>query len=372
MDYYPAHRYVPEPTLQNVVRVGAAVGTGYVMNVDPYKVGMNAYKAGKYVYKGGKSAYKDYMSTPNKGGAAPLKGKSQRRKKVRTHCKGVKGKAGKEICSIKKAIKELRYSENASLGQMTYRDLVVGRILSFNNKQKVSNQAGSTTTSMESTLAFLKFFDPNNGETLLTADGGAGTYQREYRFKSVTSNILLRNNYQSDAKLKVYLCKPKIDSSTSPGAAWTNGIVDNGNVTDKDDLNQFASDYDVFRDIWSAKLLGKFTLSPGQSTSVSHTEKDIIFDPATIDGISETYQKAMKSFTFLVVLEGTLSHDTISDQQGIAAAGVDYIKKTTYVVSYDAGANISYVHLASSLDTPSNVFVQSHQPIPQNISYKVG
>jgi len=304
-----------------------------------------------------------------KGNAKPLKGKRQRKKPKRTHCKGVRGKAGKEIHQIKKAIKELKYSENASLGKLTYRKHDVYRALSTQNSQQVFIANGSTLTLMESALANLKFFNPSNPGTLITANGATGTYQRKYLFKSMTSKMVLRNNYQTDCSFKVYLCTPKDDTNQSPSDAWTAGIADNGNIAAISTLNQYPSDTDIFKDLWHTKVKGSYDLSPGQSVSISHSVGNVEYDPATADTHSLEYQKDFKNFVWMVVLTGTLSHDSSLDEQGISPAGLDIERKNTYVVSYDAGVNISFIYLDQSLDTPTNGFVQSHQPVPDNVSY---
>jgi len=312
-----------------------------------------------------------YYGSKQKGSAVPIKGKRQRRKPRRTHCKGVKGKAGKEICQIKKAIKALKFSENASLGRMTYRKLQSFRVISADNLQAVSSDGGNDTTQMETTLANLKYYDPANPGTLVTAAATTGTYQRNFLFKSITSKLVLRNNYQSDATVKIYLCKAKDDTDISPSTAWSTGIATSGNVSSITQLNQYPTDNDLFNDLYSVKVAGTYVLSPGQSCSVSHTEKDIEYDPATVDNHNLLYQKEYKAFKWMTVVSGVLSHDVSADDQGIAQAGVDGLVYTTHVVSYDAGVNLTFVHNVISLDTPATSFVQSHQPIADNQAYSV-
>ncbi len=185
------------------------------------------------------------------------------------------------------------------------------------------------------------------------------------------NNIWQQKLVQSDCNLKVYLCKAKDDTSITPSSAWSSGLADSGNVSAITQLNQFPSDTDLFNDLWSSKVAGNFTLSPGQTASVSHTVKNVEYDPSLVDTHNLTYQKEYKAFTWMFVVSGVLSHDTTLNEQGMAACGVDFSHHVSTVISYDAGTNIKYVHVVENLDTPTNGFVQSHQPVPDNISYSV-
>lgn len=351
----------------------AAAGATYRYYPQMRQIYRNAYQMGsdaRRVYDG---VVNQFNKTATKGGAAPLPSKIYKRQKRRRPKTKSNKKLSKEVSRIKKQVSDLKHSENASLGNMTYRQLQVWNQTCANNVQSISLYEISKPSNYETVLAQLKYYDPSVPGTLITASAATGTYQKNFLVKSIFSKLTFRNNYQSDADVTVYLCTPKSDSSISPSQAWTDGITtDAGNVTANTEINQYPTDYDVFRDLWTAKRAAHKILSPGQSFDVSHSISNVDYDPALYDEHSAQYQKRFKTAMWMVVLRGTLSHDTaVDDQLGLAQAGIDTYVQNTWNVQYDAGVNLSYVYLDTTLDTPTNGFVQSHQPIPDNVGYSV-
>lgn len=316
-----------------------------------------------------------------KGGAAPLPSRSvdapaRRRKKWQKakKCRNMKGMAlKKEVCKLSNQIKELKNSESASLGKMTYRTQFPFRLLAPDNLQAVTRSGINTTADYEDALSRLKYYDPATPGTLITAAAATGTYQKNFLVKSIYSKLELRNNYQSDAEVTVYLARVKADSSISSTTAWGDGITtDAGSVTATSELGQFPTDYDVFNDLWSCKRVVHKVLSPGESTVATHAISDVEYNPALVDEHTATYQQRFRCAEWLIVVKGCLSHDNAANEQGYSAAGIDMNHHRTWVVSYDAGVNLSYIENNINLDTPTNGFVQSHQPIADNQAYSVG
>ena len=361
------------------------VGPRYRQNPFWQTVAATGTKAlGKYVFQEAKRAYQaPRRSAPrreNKGGAAPIPTRSAnyRQRKARKRlkakkCRNMKGMAlKKEVCKLSNQIKELKNSESASLGKMTYRTQAVNRVLCGVNVQSVDRSNIATAGDYEDALSRLKYYDPATPGTLITAAAATGSYQKNFLIKSLYSKLELRNNYQTDVELTVYLCRVKADSSISPTTAWTNGITtDAGNVSASTELGQYPTDYDVFNDLWSAKRVIHKVLSPGESTFATHSVSNVEYNPALTDEHSSTYQQRFAACEWLIVVKGCLSHDPAQNEQGTSEAGVDLIHHKTWQVSYDAGVNLSYIETNISLDTPTTGFVQSHQPIPDNIGYSV-
>ena len=253
---------------------------------------------------------------------------------------------------------------------MTHRKMTPWTLSSAVNANGVADRSGNDTSIVENVLENLRYYDPSTPGTLITANFNTGTYQRSVHFKSVTQSMLLRNNYQSDVKVKVYLCTPKKDTNQGPSAAWTAGIADNpATIATTALLNQYPTDFQVFNDLWKVKVAVNTTLAPGESAKASHTAKDFEYDPAVVDSHALTYQRKYKSFAWLLVVSGVPSHDSALSQIGLAQAGIDYVMNRTCIVSYDAGVNIKFVVPQNTLDTPTNGFIQSHQPVPDNIAY---
>lgn len=281
-------------------------------------------------------------------------------------------KVKKEVLTLKKKVRDIEHSENASLGKMTYRRKVADRIIVSENAQQVSVYNANTTGRYEAVLANLKYYNPSDPANLVTASAATGTYQKDFLVKNISSKLTLRNNYQSDVEVLVYLCQPKNDTDQSPSAAWSLGIADDpGNITAYSDWGNLPTDFDTFRNFFKTKRLCLKTLSPGQSVQVSHGVKDVFYDPAMTDAHALDYQVHLKSFAFLVIIRGTLGHDTTLDEQTMMSAGVDTYQEDTMIVSYNAGVNLSFVHVDTTLATVTNGAVQSHQPTPDNVGYSV-
>lgn len=277
----------------------------------------------------------------------------------------------KEVLYLKNQVRDLKHTENTGLADYTRR-----RIRSFKNLAAVGQQGivgiqVNRTTEYETVLSNLKYYDITTN-TFVTASGTAGTAQKEFSFPLVSSKILLRNNYQTDAQVIVYLCTPKQATSTGNLDAWTQGIADDiGNVSSFTEYGSLPTDYSTFNELYATKRLLTKDLSPGESCVGYHSVQDIMYDPAFIDSHSETHQKKLKNFSYLIIVRGLLGHDTAADEQGITPAGVDIQVTDTFKIKYDGGANFTWVDLDDTQDTPTNNFVQSHQPIPDNVQYSV-
>ena len=321
---------------------------------------------------GGVATRKTFGSQPSSSGAAaPIRGRIQKR----TYKKKARGKGAKvknDISSIKRSIKEMKQHDDATTGTMTKRQLLSSRLLSNINEQASVAIDMNGTGVIEGALTALKFFNPAVPGTLTTASGVSGTFQRNFLFDTMAGKVVVRNNYQSDAHVKIYLCKVKDDTSNDPRTAWSSGVVDGGDATGVDQLNQYPTDYNLLNDLWSLKVVSNTVLSPGQSVSCSHAERNIEYDPSTVDTHSLTYQKEYKAFQFLVVLSGSLSHDVAADDQGFSAAGLDILTYRTLKVKYAAGVNIKYLVMSEALDTPATSFVQSQKPVSDNLAYSIG
>lgn len=356
--FYRPRRYRPaHPSLMTSAGLGAQVGKMFFTSVA--KEG--AKQAGKAAYK----AAQNRLS----GGAAPIKVRPRGKAKKRS--KRVKN-VNKAVASLRKQVKDLKMSENASLCTKVYRKVDSWKALAPVNALGITTMVGNSATFLESSMVDLKFYDPALPGTLKSVDFRTGTFQRNILVKLHRSKILARNNYQTDAKLTIYLCKPKDDTNIAPNQAWIDGCSKNPVTISSTDLNQYPTDYDFFNDLWSTKRMIHTTLSPGQSIEASHQEQDFEYDPSNYDSHALLYQREYRSFVWLIVVEGTIAHDTtVSTEQGLCQAGIDLKTDTTTILEYEGGVNMKYVESVNNLSTFTNSAVQGHQPIPDNISYSV-
>lgn len=225
-------------------------------------------------------------------------------------------------------------------------------------------------------LPNLRYYDPSVPGTLVTASAATGTYSRQIHFKNVAASFTVRNNYQVPAKVRVYLCVAKGDTSVTPLTYYTNGITDqviNGGM-DQTTPNIFMNDINVLKEQYSIKCLRNTTLMPGKSFSVRHNTGSFDYDPSVYDSHSLTFQKKYKSWAIILRVEGVVGHDSaVSTEQCQIAAGVDYDAQRVSTITYDAGVNLDDIFLVDYRSSSSftNGGLVSSMPVADNIGYSV-
>lgn len=279
-------------------------------------------------------------------------------------------KVYKKQKQLSKKVKELERLTEADIGTLTFRDREADRILSSVNSQAVSNYICVSSAAVEEVIAQLRYYDPTAPTALVTADGATGTYQKEFYFKTIFTQLHMANNYQVPADVSVYLCEAKVDTSINPATAWANGLTDSSNVANTD-INIYPSDSDQLTDLYNVKRVFNRVLMPGRTASVKYSPKPFSYDPSFTDSHSQTYQKAFRGAVWLVVLRGVLGHDTTANEQGILGSGLDIEVKRTFVVKYPAGADIKYTYSTNGLSSFTNAGVISNKPVSDNQSYSV-
>lgn len=371
------------------VHPGVVAGLAAAASSNPFGAARAAYNVGKEIYKAMPSTKRkpsSYKSRSRKrtkktskapGGAGSLRQRRPYSRRVAFRkarkCRTLgRRKLSRKVCHLEKRVKNLTFAENASLGTFTHR-LISGAtkcITSTDGKQYgVAAIEGLYMPNFNESVQYLKYYNPATPGTLTVADGKTGTYDRRFLFKNIYASLTLRNNYQTDCKIKVYLCTPKQSSSIDLQVAWQNGVDANGDssITSYLQTGQFPNDYSDFKDVWTAKLHCKAALAPGQTMKCSHGVKDIEYDPTAYATHTASFQSKYKNFFFLLLVEGTLGHNATNS--GVQQAGVDWHLTRTRVVQYDAGVNISFQKVDNDLVSITTGGVQSHQPIPDNVPY---
>lgn len=281
--------------------------------------------------------------------------------------KGVK----RDVAKLKNAVKELRHSENASLGKLTWRQGLTYNLLAPTNTQAHTTYGSINAGTIETAGSVLQYYNPSNPEDLVTAPLADGTYSRKILVKSATSKVQLRNNYRTDANVTVYLCKIRDDTNQTPSDCFNN-VTDNSISGDAQTIGMYPSDSELMKQLWHTKKMFSGTLEPGKTVDLSHTVGPYEYDPATVDTHNQAYQREYKAFAFLVILKGSVCHDSAASTNiGYNQAGLDIYEQRILKIEYDAGINIERVFNANVFQTPTESFVQSNQPVPANTNYKV-
>lgn len=277
----------------------------------------------------------------------------------------------KALQSLNKRVSTLSRQQKTSMGELIFHDRQTYAAKSAVNQQVHQLGYAVRTTELESVLAQLRFFDIAAPATLVNASGAVGTYSREYLFKTIYSRLEFMNNYQIPCKVTIYVCCPKEDTSITPTTAFTDGLADQGNPASTSPMVHLTDSIQFTR-LWRICKRKSRVLMPGRRLTLSMSVKDIMYDPSLVDSHALIYQPKYRSYQFVVRVEGVIAHDSaVATEQGFAAAGGDFSVHTKYVVRYEAGTDLKYIHINDGADTFTNGALVSEAPIADNIGYSV-
>lgn len=344
---------------RNVVRAAYPALMGGV----GYAVAKQAYRAYKH--------YKNRKSVKDKGSTIDNNGDKKRVRMARRP-RVMSNTRKPTVKALAKRVKNMQCLLNASCGEMIFRQMATGALTSSVKQQNSVSVTTFHTSYYESVLAQLRYYDPNTPGTLVTADGAAGTYSKDFCFTDNYAKLTVRNNYQTPCEVSVYYMVCKTDTSIDPNTAWSNGVADTSNSAITSPLI-YPTDSDQIDRLWSIKKTVKKQLEPGASVVCTHSVPKFDYDPAVADSQTETFRKEHHGFAFLLVVKGILGHDSGgAAQYGIIQSGVDWRLDRVSKVRYDAGANIKYIYItdgsAASFTTSG---VVSSKPVSDNLTYSV-
>jgi hypothetical protein len=257
-----------------------------------------------------------------------------------------KSRVWREINKIKKDVE-------SGMGTFQKKVRVESRVLSGVNAVNHSFSAAVNITGIEGAIDNLPVFNPSLPGTYTFVDFKSGTQKKEVLIKA-HSKFLVKNNYNSPAKVSIYLVFPKNDTSITPTTAMTAGLNDiSGNPATLTITSPmiYPNHSPQFRDLWSIKKQQTKVLEAGQVMSMSNTTPQFQYDPSFADDHNLQYQRRYMCHGYLVRVEGVLGHDTSADERGILQAGIDCSNQITYTVRYEAGADIEYLEVDDTFDT---------------------
>ena len=315
--------------------------------------------AGKALLKASIRKYFEHKSKEPVSRRKPYKTKKKSRKTVRTN--------RREIKQIKKGLRSLKCDQEQSMGRQLMRLSTYYNVNSLAGAQQSVSVGMNIQSEMKTVVSRLLYYDPANPGTLIGADYDTGTYSRDVCFKKIYSKCIATNNYITPCEATIYCCQAKLDTNDSPKTTWINGVDDNpgSGVAADTALNQYPTDYDTFNKTWKIISTEKRCLKPGESFYSTHSLKDIDFDPALSDLQTTAWQPIVKAFAWMVVVKGTIGHETGTDDQGILPGGVDVQMDRSYTVRYDSGVNINYIIASDSSSVTANA-VRSNAPVADN------
>lgn len=358
------------------------------------RMGNDAYSMGRDVYgnvtswnpwastQSNKTGFRGSAKRPYQGRAAqsgrqgrltanPVKGTSTQKGRPRKKTKYCnQKKLCEEVSTTKRAVKQIQRVLNESTGVMRYRYFRLARMQASSNSQNAIFLTGSQNTDMKTYLAALMY--KKDDGTFSTKPLNTAL-QNQFNIDSLTSKLKFRNNNAVDLHVKVYVCEAREDTSADPVVLWRNNeaVTYNGTGTILD-VQTYPSDSKFVTNSWHLKLGFKGVLTPGQTAEVSHTSKDGTYDAGVATASGLAFQRSWKPFGFLIVMQGTLSHDdSNSSLVGLNQTELGYSLENVARISYDAGGDVEFVHIDQFFSAHTGLYIQSQKPKGANIASTV-
>lgn len=281
-----------------------------------------------------------------------------------------KGARGNIVRQLRKQVTVLAKSVKSDQAVHTHRRRDIQDIGS--NVGQVNHVAltGINLTTLEASMANLRYYDPANPSVLVTADAATGTYTRQVHFTAIYQKLHIRNNYQIPARVTIYSCTPKNDTSIEPPGFYSNGASDQTISMAVTSPLLYMSDINMVRDNWRLKVVKEKLLQAGEEMWGTYSVKGFDYDPSNADSHTLAYQRKYGAHVFVVRIEGTIGHDQQLAQYDTTQAKVDTILDTKFVITYDAGVNLTdFSSDNNASGTFTNFGVVSSMPVADNIAW---
>lgn len=340
---------------------------GRVSSSSPYRTAYRVLETAKKVYPYVYPAVDYYMKSKR----PTAKQLSTARRKLRSA-----KRRPKRPNKLRKQVKQLSKVVSSDTGTHIYRWREAGVIKTDNPKESqftgADNFEINTVSKLETAMSGLRYYDPSNPSVLLTADGAAGSFHKEFLFKRAYHKLMVRNNYQVPCNCTIYLFKVKESTNITPTTAFANGLADVGNPSISSSL-VYPSDSQELMDLYKIeKSITKF-LQPGQEMSMISSSKPFDVDPSFNDDHSSSFQKRHQAGCFAVRISGPLGHDILSSgQQGNLQCAADYQMDSVFEIRYAAGADIKTIVVSdNSISSFTNSGVVSNKSVSDNQAYSV-
>ncbi len=272
------------------------------------------------------------------------------------------------VRALTKRVTKIQRQLNTDMSTHTFRQIITDTVRCVLNQNTVSNFPVHKADTIQTALAGLRYYDPANPATLVTASGATGTFSRQFLFSQCHVSMECKNNYQVPVHVKIYMCEPRSDTSLTPVTTFVNGMADQNNPTITKP-NIYPTDSDQLKALWNTKVK-TVKLYPGKSTTFSHNVGAFDFDPSDFDSHQLQFQRSFKGVSFMVRVLGDVCHDGTDElEQALSPAGVDTIQSLKYVIKYDSGTNLNDFTASNTLG-PVTTALQS-QVVVDNQSFSV-
>lgn len=265
-------------------------------------------------------------------------GKTKRLKKYSGRSlRGSKRGTSKQVKKLTTAVRNINRSIHTNTGYLTHKERDRKFLTCNINECAYTDLSPLTVAKMESAISSVPYFE---GGTLTNINLTDDTFQRKVNFKSISSSITIRNNRITPCEVRVYVYEAKQATNVGPADTYLSGLIDQMDVSTPNHPMMYPSDVKRISDDWKQVRCVKKMLNAGQQFSVSHTVKNIMYDTSLTDLHGNTYQKHIKSFTFLVRCEGVpATQNNNTDLIGSNDSKLSILMDTVKKIEYDSGSN---------------------------------
>lgn len=252
---------------------------------------------------------------------------------------------------LTRQVREIKKALNADQARFVFKSVSKDVVTSsaFAVEHEAHNMTG--VSEIEGMITQLRYYDPSNPGTLVTANANTGTYSRKIHFKNIHAKLDIKNSYQIPCRIKVYIVTPKSDTNLTPLSYYTAGITDQV-ITGGDETTPllYLTDINNFNSQWKAKLVKDVELMAGKSCTATWNSGSFDYDPSVFDAHTVEYQTKFKSAVWVIRIESPPCHDaTTAGQVDYNACSVDVLTYIKAEVLYDAGCNLDDIYISNNL-----------------------
>lgn len=274
---------------------------------------------------------------------------------------------------VEKRVSAVERRLKGTTGTFTYRQrdnyfVQIPTNQSLHESFPVNNQLG-----YETSLTEVPRYDAATN-TIVPRNFTTTAYTRQYFYSQVQATCWINNNAKIPVKAKLYVLKPRSDTSITPTVAIQNGVPDQMLTPQTLSTLLFPTDIDQFNDLWKIVKLKSVTLHPGVPLVLTHAEKDIYYDPSLSDSHPQQYQVKNKSFVFFLRLEGLVAHSANNAALvGATPGAVDVQVDKKYVLEYDSGqSDTRFYRFVDNSDAVSDGVIGQRVIANQSFTTAVG
>lgn len=224
------------------------------------------------------------------------------------------------------------------------------------------NQSGYTCghftnrSLIEAALAAIPIVNTAAVGTMAQLDMSSLPNPTKWHFKAY-AECRIRNNYLYPCEVRIYVCKPKVQTGNSAEVQVSNGLNTHANPSiTASTLDLYPSDAQLFGETYKTILFKKVKLQAGDEIRVPWSE-NMVYDQEYGDNVTSAYTPR-DSRQIMVRVTGCLGHDsTTTSNIGFTAAKLDCVILRRFVFKFPALAPNQTLYETTGLSSMSTAVI---------------